>query len=102
VASLWKVDDAATSVLMEDFYTNLWKKKLPRLEALRQAQLNVLRHPERLEERRQALRDDLAKRGLEVAEPRPLPTGGRDSRPENANRSHPQLWAAFILSGDFR
>src|SRR5439155_3692898 len=40
-ASLWKVDDAATSVLMEEFYANLWRKKLPRLEALRQAQRAV-------------------------------------------------------------
>src|SRR5262249_38632030 len=45
VASLWSVEDAATSVLMERFYTNLWIKKLPRLEALRQAQLAVLNDP---------------------------------------------------------
>jgi hypothetical protein len=34
---------------MEEFYTNLWQKKLPKLEALRQAQLTVLWHRERVE-----------------------------------------------------
>ena len=29
VASLWKVDDAATGVLMEQFYTNLWDEEAP-------------------------------------------------------------------------
>jgi len=46
VASLWSVDDRATSVLMERFYENL--KRHPKAEALRQAQLTTMqdfRHP---------------------------------------------------------
>jgi CHAT domain-containing protein/tetratricopeptide (TPR) repeat protein len=93
VSSLWKVNDAATSVLMEEFYANLWQRQLPKVEALRQAQLTVLKDPERVR-RRQA---ELAKAGLrapeEEAAPLPKPgTGGE--------RSHPVLWAAFTLSGD--
>ncbi len=36
VASLWDVDDVTTALLMDQFYANLWEKKLPILEALRQ------------------------------------------------------------------
>jgi len=46
VASLWEVDDAATSFLMTEFYANL--KKTNKREALRQAQLatkNKYDHP---------------------------------------------------------
>jgi CHAT domain-containing protein len=39
VASLWEVDDRATSLLMTEFYANL--KKTDKREALRQAQLSV-------------------------------------------------------------
>ena len=47
LSSLWSVSDAATVELMEEFYSRLWgKEKVSRLEALRQAQLAVLRDPQ--------------------------------------------------------
>jgi CHAT domain-containing protein len=95
-ASLWKVDDAATSVLMEQFYTNLWSKKLPRLEALRQAQLTVLDHPGLVSARRARLRGIGETAGT-------LPDGGRIAEPPRPGaRSDPSLWAAFVLSDDGR
>jgi CHAT domain-containing protein len=106
VASLWKVDDAATCVLMEQFYTNLWVKKMPRLEALRRAQLAVLNDPELV----RARRAELAKRGIIPKPergikdvPETLPGGGKaaPTSPRDA-RSDPSLWAAFVLSGDGR
>src|SRR5262249_20650193 len=50
VASLGKVDDAATAALMTRFYGHLFAeeqaKRLPPIEALRRAQLELYRHPE--------------------------------------------------------
>jgi CHAT domain-containing protein len=94
VASRWKVNDAATSVLMEEFYRNLLEKKLPKLEALRQAQIMVLRNPQRVRDRAAKLR-----RGP-GAKPETLPEGGKIE--ESPGRSSPAWWAAFVLSGDFR
>lgn len=41
VASLWKVDDAATAELMRRFYMYMLDKKMPASEALRRAQLDI-------------------------------------------------------------
>jgi CHAT domain-containing protein/Tfp pilus assembly protein PilF len=41
VASLWKVDDVATSELMAEFYKGMLQKSLPPAAALRQAQLEM-------------------------------------------------------------
>jgi CHAT domain-containing protein/tetratricopeptide (TPR) repeat protein len=77
VSTLWSVDDAATAMLVEEFYANLWKRSLPRLEALRRAQLAVM------------LRYDPATQA-----PRPE---GADPR-----RIAPFYWGAFTLSGEWR
>ena len=37
LVSLWKVDDRATSLLMTQFYENLWHRKMSKVAALREA-----------------------------------------------------------------
>lgn len=46
VASLWKVDDEATAVLMREFYVNLLRNGATPAEALRAAQNSVRQRPE--------------------------------------------------------
>ena len=46
LASLWKVNDRATQILMADFYQNLVTKKLGKAESLKLAQQSLLRNPQ--------------------------------------------------------
>jgi CHAT domain-containing protein len=76
VASLWKVPDEETHQLMREFYRRIWSgKPASKAEALRQAQLWMLEHWK--------------------------PRGTLD-RPAPQGPPPPYVWAAFVLSGDWR
>jgi CHAT domain-containing protein len=88
VASLWSVDDLATKDLIIRFYENVWRKKMPKLEALRQAQLWMLREG----------------RSAPGGKDRGLKRIGKDPATDQpvTDRVPPYYWAAFVLSGDWR
>jgi CHAT domain-containing protein len=65
---------------MQRFYENLWDRKLSKVDALRDAQIWMLK------EGRQ--------RGLDIEEP--------GSKKPSSSRLPPKYWAAFVLSGDWR
>ncbi len=46
LAALWQVNDEATATFMTQFYTHLMQTRVTKAEAVRQAQLQLLHHPE--------------------------------------------------------
>jgi CHAT domain-containing protein len=90
VGSLWQVDDAATAALMAQFYHELRVNKRSPLDALREAQLTIYRHPGRI--------GDLAgERGKPALEAAAKLGAAADSKETKTTPT--KLWAAFILSG---
>jgi CHAT domain-containing protein len=87
---LWKVDDDATAALMVLFYRNLWIEKKEPLEALRQAQLHLYRHPEQVAGLAKMRDVDFTERELPKVAANPA---------VKATHAHPEQWAAFVLSG---
>lgn len=95
ISSLWKVDDHATKTLMQLFYTNVWTHKQSKLEALRNAQLEILNHYN--EATRQLDRSQPVEMKL-VPKKDPQMSKSID----RSKRLSPRFWAAFQLSGDWR
>jgi CHAT domain-containing protein len=95
MASLWLVNDASTSLLMQQFYKNLAsgtpQKPMTKAEALRQAQLNLLQG--------NVTAADAPQRAIVGVIPRPgeQTTAGDRNSP---NFSHPYYWTPFILIGN--
>ena len=94
IASLWKVGDAETQAIMARFYQNLWTNKMPKLEALRDAQLRFLRGE-------LDAGTSLVARGPGAIAPRPDPNSDGKTEPKRP-RVPPRAWAAWVLSGDWR
>jgi CHAT domain-containing protein/tetratricopeptide (TPR) repeat protein len=84
IAALWPASDLGSMLLMGRFYINLWEKKLSKPEALREAQRWMI---------------DAARKGAKEKVPKAL---GPDSDVLPARFASPDIWAAFILSGDGR
>jgi CHAT domain-containing protein len=94
VASLWKVDDSSTAQLMAEFYRNL--KTMTKVEALRQAQLQLIRG--------QGRSDLFARRGVggikKLAATQGVESSSDSSASPLVSTSLPYFWAPFILVGD--
>jgi CHAT domain-containing protein len=91
VASLWSVDDSSTAHLMASFYRNL--KTMSKVEALRQAQLELIRGEGRS--------DMLARRGVGgIGKLGETVKSDASQNTISVSTSHPYFWAPFILVGD--
>lgn len=86
VATLWKVDDAATASFMTNFYT-FRKEGFSKVEMLQKTQLSFL---------------DESENGTNSPHRNVKPVGGSSQTTTiTHDRYHPYYWAPFILMGNF-
>ncbi|MFN3971984.1 MAG: CHAT domain-containing protein [Gemmobacter sp.] len=82
MASLWPVSDAATPALMRDFYAGMMAEGLDKAEALRRAQIAMLRG------------DGAGTGGTRAARALDAPEAPQ-------GYAHPYYWSAFVLMGNW-
>jgi CHAT domain-containing protein len=89
LASLWKVDDLGTLAVMTEFYQQLNSENVSiKAEALRQAQLALLRSQVRIESSQL------------VGTSRNINVAKSLVNNSESNLSHPYYWAGFTLIGN--
>jgi CHAT domain-containing protein len=91
IASLFQVPDLQTATLMTEFYKHL-KTAPTKSEALRQAQISILRYTPPSKERQ--LRKTSKEKSVVTIEPRPRPNS---TQPDV---KHPYYWASFTIIGN--
>jgi filamentous hemagglutinin family protein len=87
LGSLWYVSDEGTLAFMTQFYSQLQQAPI-KAEALRQAQLAMLKGEVRLQE------------GMVMTDSGQVPLPDSVARLGNKNLSHPYYWSAFTLIGN--
>jgi len=87
IATLWEISDASTSDLMSGFYTRLQGNQLAPVEALRQAQMAMIREGGSVSKQ---TRTDSFK----------FPVQNGSNTAITRNPSHHYYWAPFILIGN--
>jgi CHAT domain-containing protein len=106
VASLWSVPDEKTKDLMHLFLTNMWQKKMPKLEALRAAQISILHGSNNLAANDFGSTRNLTNPAVNVGAMKNVSAVNSSSEGKSATARPatlpPYYWAAFVLSGDWR
>jgi CHAT domain-containing protein len=87
IASLWLVNDASTSQLMQQFYQNLSTGKMTKSQALREAQIAMIQ-------------GKIQSSNTERSSVNYTPGQSRNSESISHNLSHPYYWSPFILIGN--
>jgi CHAT domain-containing protein len=94
LATLWPVDDASTGRLMREFYRLRFLEKENKAQALRQAQVNLMRNRSTPE------KEGAISRGRSLF----LVNGEQTATPAwtGSGYSHPYYWAPFVLMGNWK